>query len=222
MTRDNKLQEEITVTRDGSIITTDMLETDDVLSNAVYESLTNEQFNFTPIVVLGTDVTENPNVPYYIVNTSFQVGDKAYTTGNQISADVYSSLSTDNKNKVTTIAKSTLNSVETLPSGTDTKRYYFCTNAFTSSASDSYSIGAIISSNTYSTLLNEQKNFAIDGLVPSETSTLYVAREANIDQLSSDRIITVSYWYDYIESDETGSSYENIREKHIVNMKISC
>nr|MCR5641946.1 T9SS type A sorting domain-containing protein [Prevotella sp.] len=55
---------------------------------------------------------------------------------------------------------------------------------------------------------------------PTETSTLYVSRETDINDLSQDKIVTVEYWYEYVESDETGNSYETIRERHVVNIRI--
>ena len=207
------LTNSVDITRGGEPQNTNELEYNDVLQNTVYESLINYQYNYTPIVVLASDIHDN----YYVVKEDFQIGDKAYLVGNQLSKAEYDDLG-DNKIKIQVIPKSDLNAVDELPTGADQKRYYFCNKEYTSDAA--HSIGELISSDTYTSLKNEQKSFEIDGLIPSETSTLYVAREANIDQLSKDRIITVSYWYDYIEKDDSGLSYENVREKHVVNIHV--
>ena len=81
-------------------------------------------------------------------------------------------------------------------------------------------LGDIIHEGDYKTLKNEQRNFAINGTIPNEKSTLYVARDIDINSLSKDKILTAVYYYDYIESDGNGSSYEKIREYHVVNIHV--
>ena len=204
----------ITLTRNNTSVTTNEIQNGDVLDNVAYETgLINEQRHFSPIVIVGTDIR---NV-YYIVTELFQICDKVYLPGNVITEEVYGTLSDDNKKKVTTKSRQDFDNVEPLPaSGSESDtRYYFCTSNV-----NTYEVGKLIKESDYQALKNEQVGFVIDGTIPTQTSTLYVARETNIDQLSKDKIITVTYWYDYVESDETGSSYENIREKHVVNIHI--
>ncbi len=226
MTADNCLAEEVLVTRDGSQLMTNMLKMGDILKNTAYESLTNEQFKFTPITASGTDDADKV---FYVVKEGFQTGDNYYTVGNQITEAIYQGMTSSNKNKVALISRSSL---PNYPTGSETKSYYFCTRKYTAisphtdingvsyAVGDEVPVGTIISADHYNTLTNEQKNFEIDGKIPTSLTTLYVSREVDINQLSQDKIVTVIYWYEYIESDETGMSYETIRERHIVNIRI--
>ncbi len=215
----------VEVLRNGEIITTNEIHENDVLTNVAYEGLVNEQFNYTALVVAGEDET---STVYYLAKESFQVGDIYYCAGKQITEAVYDALA--DKSKVATVTKSQLPGY---PTGTDNVSYYFCCREYQAATAfdnlfgderyeTSYTVpvGEFISKDTYQTLMNEQTDFRIDGRVPTETSTLYVSRETDIKDLSQDKIITVAYWYEYIESDETGSSYETIREQHIVNVHV--
>ena len=187
----------------------------DRLNNIDFESLYNEKINFAPIeITTSTD----PSTTFYIVNTAFQVGDKYYRPGNQMTPEVYNEVyGTNDRNKVTekTFQEITGQSSELSQAAT----YYICTNAFTSrSTSVSYAVGQILNSTAYGSLVNEQQNFSISGDIPRETSTLYVARDVDINSLSKDKIITVKYYYDFVESDGTG--YDKMREYHIINVHI--
>ena len=205
---DDELTKAVDVKRGNTTVTgTKKLQHGDVLDNVNFEKLTNEQLDYSPIVVQGNDIHDN----YYVVKESFQVGDKIYNIGSQVSAEDFGRLSPENKNRVITVAKTSLTD---LPTGTGTKRYYVRIKGTDAE------VGAIKSETDYSHLTNEQINFTIEGIVPTEKSTLYVAREASIDQLSQDKIITVSYLYNYIEGDDEGSSYEYVRERHVVNIHI--
>ena len=221
------LEETVYVTRGGIHQSTDQLMTNDSLINTEYEKLTNEQFHFAPIVVSGNDPDDKI---YYIVNNDFQVGNDWYTVGQKIEESKYDLLSLENKANVSCINRSDL---PDLPTGLNIKRYYFCSKPYTAKTgitdvltsvtynpSDEIPIGIIIVEDEYGHLINEQKNFIINGVIPIETTTFYVAREIDINQLSEDKIITVTYLYEYIESDESGTSYETVLERHIVNILI--
>ena len=224
----------VEVTRGGSKQTVTMLQKGDVLVNTEFEKLENEQRHYTPIILQPSDDADKK---FYVVNEGFQVGDTWYSAGNQISDVVYDGLA-DNS-KVTVIDRS---SFPVKPTEGNV-RYYFCTssyqaitpvtdavkgNAYAANATIPvgtiiYDANATVDGNTvngYAALQNEQRNFSIDGKVPTETSTLYVARDVSIDDLSKDKVITVKYWYDYTESDLESNSYETIRERHIVNIHI--
>ena len=221
------LEETVYVTRGGIHQSTDQLMTNDSLINTEYEKLTNEQFHFAPIVVSGDDPVDKI---YYVVNNDFQVGNDWYTVGQKIEESKYDLLSLENKANVSCINRSDL---PDLPTGLNIKRYYFCSKPYTAKTgitdvltsvtynpSDEIPIGIIIVEDEYGHLINEQKNFIINGVIPIETTTFYVAREIDINQLSEDKIITVTYLYEYIESDESGTSYETVLERHIVNILI--
>ena len=53
-----------------------------------------------------------------------------------------------------------------------------------------------------------------------ETTTLYVSRDADYDDLSKEKIYTVIYQYDYEESDEDGKHITPISERHVVRIHI--
>ena len=81
--------------------------------------------------------------------------------------------------------------------------------------------GIIIGQGVYNGLKNFQQGFIIHGLSPTETSTLYVSAESDIHDLSTEKIITVIYLYEYEESDESGLNVMPVSERHIVNIHIN-
>ena len=191
-----------------------------------YEKLPNEKRHYAPI-----DVKEAGNV--YVVKSSFQVGNSPYAVGTTISASTYNSLGeTDQANIVT------LNFTDAQKN----KTFYFCrenyevgehtegvsvTNAsVTGSETGTYAdgqtvpIGLVISSESYNGLTNRQTGFTIHGIAPTETSTLFVSRESDIFDLSTEKIITVVYQYDYEESDVSGTHVTPISERHVVNIHL--
>ena len=78
----------------------------------------------------------------------------------------------------------------------------------------------VIRENDYGDLLNLQKDFTIHGIAPVETSTLYVSRNSDIFDLSTEKIITVIYKYDYEESDTEGTHITPVSERHVLNIHI--
>ncbi len=81
-------------------------------------------------------------------------------------------------------------------------------------------VGVVISSTEYDLLPNKQLGFTIHGVAPIETSTLYVSRYSDINDLSTEKIITVIYQYDYEESDESGAHITPVSERHVLNIHI--
>jgi hypothetical protein len=77
----------------------------------------------------------------------------------------------------------------------------------------------VIDIDKYTALTNKQANFTIHGTSPTETSTLYVTRNSDINDLSTEKIITVIYQYDYEETDTRGN-VTPISERHIVNIHL--
>ncbi|MBR4730289.1 MAG: T9SS type A sorting domain-containing protein, partial [Prevotella sp.] len=243
MTGTNTLNESVYVTpKDGTVpgsTPVNQLTSGDKLSNTEYEKLTNEQFKYTPIIVSGKDATDKY---YYVVKTSFGIGETWYAPGNQVTEAVYESMSESDRTRY--IIPVSRSSLPDLPTGDATKRYYFCTKEYPAvtpitdvrSAHTSYATGQTVPVGTiindenwtlndntvkgYEGLINEQLDFSIDGKIPNTTSTLYVAREVDIDKLQEDKVVTVMYWYEYVESDADGRSYETIRERHIINVHI--
>ncbi len=190
-----------------------------------YEKLPNEQRHYTPIDVDAAGT-------YYVVNTPFVVGNTPYAVGQTIEASVYNGLS--NKDLVTAL---------TFSSDDANKKFYYCRESYTIGENGSgksittynnqtYAVGATVPvgvviaegadgvEGTYKNLVNKQKNFTIHGVAPTEISTLYVARNSDIYDLSTEKIITVIYQYDYEETDESGLNLTPISERHVVNIHV--
>ena len=215
------------------------LNANDELQSTEFEKLPNEQRHYAPIAV------ENKNATYYVVKESFVHGSVAYAVGTTIDYETYMTDLTegernDNIAKLTNfpadnatyyycreeypIGEKGEGVVPTLVSisGTsgsiepreDGKDWVTVGTIINASYSDSNSKG-------YVDLPNYQTNFTIHGVSPTETSTLYVARNANINDLSTEKIITVIYKYDYEESDESGNHITPVTERHVVNIHIN-
>ena len=199
----------VTVTTLNSSTPKNTLTSGDELSRTVFESLPNEQRHYTPLTVTSADVAGGKTCTFYVVNTPLLIGPTPYTTGNLISKEDYDGLySTDpdlnQQGKVTKL--------EYTSPGT----YYFCRDPY-----DDVTVGTIISSDDYDDLTNLQKNFTIHGIAPTETSTLYVSRFSDIDDLSKEKIITVIYEYNYEESDVSGAHITPVTERHVLNIHIN-
>lgn len=180
----------------------------DKLSRIEYESLLNEKSHYFPFVVDNSKATT-----YYIVSREFQRANIYHPVGKTISEEMYNSLTQDQKNGITQITTSETS----YPTGT----YYFCVEDFIKNTTGAeVKNGTIIAQSEYDALPNYQVGFMVHGHSPIETSTLYVSRESDIQNLSEDRIITVEYKYTYKESDADGSGYETFVEKHVVNIHV--
>jgi len=206
------------------------------LTRTEYERLPNEQYHYAPISVSSTSDT------YYVVTKTIVLGDTPYAAGQVISKDTYDGLSgdIDNENPDDDGEKANVARL-TFPS---TGTYYYCREAYTIPNNDNghavssadgvtgatggeyaknteVPAGVVISEGTYETLTNMQVNFAIHGLAPTETSTLYVTRNSDIFDLSAEKIITVIYQYDYVESDMSGTHITPVSERHILNIHLN-
>ena len=203
-------------------------------SRAEYEALPNEQRHYTAVKAESAGT-------YYVVNTSFQIGNTPYTIGSTISSSIYESLGVSDRAYVTllkfdaagtyyfcredyTIGEhgegQTVTDIMTDGTGDDTgKRVVALTG--TTLSSGTVPLGTVISATNYNTLVehNKQKDFTIHGISPTETSTLYVSRESDIFNLSTEKIITVIYQYDYDEIDASGN-VTPLSERHVVNIHV--
>ena len=234
---DKKLPSKVTVTRGSSTISTDQLNTNDELLSTEFEKLPNEQHHYAAIQVAKAGGI------YYVVKESFVHGDKSYAVGITISSETYHSLtSTEQTSFITQLNFS---------SASEDKTYYYCREEYmvdekgggvkpasvnisgstggieTREGKDWVKVGTIInatddgSNKGYASLPNYQTDFTIHGESPMETSTLYVARNADINDLSKEKIITVIYKYDYEESDDAGMHVIPVTERHVVNIHIN-
>ena len=204
------------------------LETGKEYKRQEFEALPNEKRHYSGIVVNDKDAT------YYVVNTSFQIGNTPYAVGATISSSVYETLGDTDKGYITKLKFTT--------EGT----YYYCRENYTigekgdgvavncaagvtvngQQQSGSYSIndnvplGVVIDATNYVSLVNKQVNFTIHGIAPTEVSTLYVSRNSDIFDLSKEKIITVIYQYDYEEADALGNITPQ-SERHVVNIHLT-
>ena len=188
---------------------------------AEYEQILNEKSHYMPIKV------DDVNVAHYVVKETFEKANVYYPVGKVISAEEYSKLSELLKGKVTVFPANTFNSTGT---------YYYCTEGYIMSVKSekitncvgekkAYSgketlvpAGIVISKSDYDKLPNYQNGFIIQGHAPIQTTTIYVPRESDINNLSKDRVITVVYRYDYKEGE--GTSITHHSEKHIINIHL--
>ena len=193
------------------------------LTRTEYERLTNEQYYYVPI----TEAIANKT--YYIVKETFVLGDTPYAAGQEITSEIFTGLSSTDQAKVDQLTFAS--------DGT----YYYCREGYTIKSSEytdnskgavtdiktstNYTedvpAGIVISETNYDKLINNQKNFSIHGISPTETSSLYVASHSDIFDLSKEKIITVIYQYDYVESDMTGQHITPVSERHILNIHLN-
>ena len=201
----------------------------DELKRAEFERLTNEQRHYTPISPMAVN-----DYKVYVVKTPFQVGNSPYAVGQTISATEYSGLSDSNQDCIDIVEFS---------SGDKETTFYYCREAYTIDNTDGHPVrsihgdiyakgatvplGAVIEGTSttegytgYNGLTNNQKDFTIHGISPTETSTLFVSRESDIFDLSTEKIITVIYEYDYEESDTNGNTTP-VSERHVVNIHVT-
>ena len=220
----------VTVKRGTTTMNTNEVKKGDELDREAYESLPNEKRHYAPISV------DKAGGDYYVVKSAFIQGETPYAVGQVVEAETYASLA-DNHDNIVTLHFDA-------DSENKDRTYYFCRESYKvghngegadvsstgnvtgAEVSGSYTdgqdvpVGLVIDETNYGQLANRQLNFAIHGVAPIETSTLYVSRESDIYDLSTEKIITVVYQYDYEESDELGMHITPVSERHVVNIHI--
>ena len=193
------------------------------LSRTEYERLLNEQRHYSPIAVKEAGT-------YYVVKTEFIRGDSPYAVGQSISEEEYYDLSSDEKSYIQEL---------TFTEEQKNDTYYYCREGYTIATTGGKPVtsvsgintettyssgdvpkGIVITKDNYSQLTNNQKSFTIHGISPVETSTLYVSRYSDINDLSKEKIITVIYEYNYEESTTDGMTITPVSERHVVNIHI--
>ena len=198
------------------------------LTRQDYEQLTNEKYNYSPVKVSKTAAEGDD---FYIVKEGFSRGNMAYAKGQLINAGTYRALNTQERNNIDVLHFTNTSN--------DVKTYFYCRESHTSSkavtnlrsgsnvsddtsndAETAVTAGWVISKDDYKDLKNEQQHFLIKGDEPTESTTLYVSRESNIQDLSKEKIISVIYQYTYNEGDDTGENVELVNEMHIVNIHL--
>ena len=216
---------EKTVDGDKNDVSDNSIQNGDVLEREEYEKLINEQYHYAPI-----DVTaDNKDNPFYVVKTAFYYKEP-FAAGQVIDKDTYDGLPHTSELNLQ-------NKVDVLDfSGKADGTYYYCRDSYeiptngtsvqnldeskTYGTGDTVPLGTLIGSGAYSGLKNQQTSFTIQGVSPMETTTLYVTRDADYDNLSKEKIYTVIYQYDYEESDESGTHITPISERHVVRIHV--
>ena len=167
------------------------------------------------------------NGKIYVVKESFHRGDTPYAVGSTITEETFLSLEPEEQLMVDELQFAASDEVQT---------YYYCRHAYTigehgegvavtdikdevHSVGSTVGIGVVISADNFRDLPNKQTDFVIHGTAPEETSTLYVARNSDINDLSTEKIITVIYKYDYEETDLSGN-ITPYSERHVLNIHL--
>ncbi len=207
---------------------------DVVLNNVNFEKLPNEKRKFAMVNVTDEHLSEDNT--FYVVKNTFKVGDSYYTRGRVLIDTVYEKLKVDENTAASSVMQYSFAEVGV---------YYVCVDGFTNrnnlhvlnSDNGEYqltevtttektkgtgiAVGDVITKASYDEhVVNMQTGFQVQGTMPTETSTLYVPRSADVRDLSEDKIVTVVYEYTYLESDQEGVNFEEITERHIVNIRV--
>ena len=186
------------------------------INREAYEQVRNDQLHYTRLSVEAGSDTQR----FYIVNETMIDNGNPYAKGQDISEKDYNALSTANKEKVAT--------VDIQKEGSAAVKYY-CYEGYTPSTSFSTESGtagqqgSIISNTVFTNsteVPNYQKYFSIQGSEPTETTTLYVSRESNAKDVTSEKIISVVYQYTYYEADDEGEGVSLVNELHVVNIHL--
>ena len=230
------VSEAVRVKRNGTNQDVTTIMQDDILESTVFETLLNEQSNYAPIAVTKAGT-------FYVANKAFFLGEP-FAAGQVIDKDTYDALPTTERSENVDVltfdtpgtyyyCRQPYTIATTAKGGKPVKAYMTngsITAGTTIAVENKVPTGFIISQNGdgvgssyqygYRSLTNQQTGFIISGESPMETSTLYVSNDANINDLSTEKIITVIYQYDYEESDESGLNITPISERHVVNIHV--
>ena len=182
------------------------------ITREAYEKVRNDQLHYTRIAVDAGNDTQT----VYIVTENIINKGTPYAKGQDISEKDYNSLTGANQNKV---------DVVNIPKEASATVKYYCYENYTPKQGSSVSgqKGSVISNSVFNdniNVLNYQKNFSIQGAEPTETTTLYVSRESNAKDVTSEKVISVVYQYTYYEADDEGEGVSLVNELHVVNIHL--
>ena len=187
----------------------------DVISSTDYENyIKNEQLHYTRIQVEKGSDTQT----VYIVKQNIINNGTPYAKGQDISEKDFNALTPENKALVATVD---------FQKASDTQILYYClddytpSNNLTTERGTAGKAGSVISALTFTDdVPNNQKDFTIQGAEPTETTTLYVSRESNAKDVTSEKVISVVYQYTYYEADDEGEGVSLVNELHVVNIHL--
>lgn len=168
------------------------------ISREKFEMVQNDQRHYTRVLIAAGGQT------VYIANDNFFDKGIPYAKGQSLSEEEYDNLS--DKSKVT---------VKAVPNGTSPETMYYCYEAY-----GSVREGDVISASAFAALPNYQRLFTIQGIEPTETTTLYVSRESVFKDVTKEKVISVVYQYTYYEDDDEGNGVSLTNELHVVNIHL--
>ena len=200
-----------------------------------FEKLANEKRHYVQIATNTQEWGENVNhIDLYVVAEEFGKAGRVYNYGEVISATDFNKLDlADQQSYIKTLtityngtseysySYNGTNGTVSGPADGGAVTCYLCTNGYTKPGTGTtVAANTLISEETYSDLMNYQKDFEVVAAIPREKSALYVSRDCDIYDFTEDRIFTIIYRYSYSEpNDETGV-YKNVSERHILNIRV--
>ena len=188
------------------------------ISREQYEKVRNEQLHYTRLTIDKASAGSPDTQIVYVVTENIINNGTPYAKGQDISEKDYKALTTLNKDKV---------DVLTFTKGDNSAVLYYCYETYTPTTTFNVQSGTpgqkgslILESVFSGDIPNYQKHFTIQGSEPTETTTLYVSRESNAKDVTSEKVITVVYQYTYYEAEEDGDGVSLVNELHVVNIHL--
>ena len=192
------------------------------ISREEYENcVPNDQIHYTAFKVPKEGLST-----LYVVNTTFNYAGTPYAKGQDISLKDYTYLVNNGKDGNVDVVN--LGSAYSTGSSED-RVFHYCFETYTPSATVEFDVengtacqkGSILTPTNFAKVPNRQKDFAIQGMEPTETTTLYVSRESTVKDVAKEKVITVVYQYTFYEEDEDNTgSYTQTNELHVLNIHL--
>lgn len=171
----------------------------DQISNADFETyIRNDKRHYTRVSVKPSGET------IYLANENFIYNGTPYGKGQVVDVDIYN-------------ANTSLVDKVTFDAG-DAVRYY-CYEDYTNANNSLVEKRTVINQSAYEALTNDQQYFVIQGMEPTERTTLYVSSESNALDVTKERIYTVVYQYTYYEDEDDGG-IKLTNELHVINIHL--
>ena len=174
------------------------------INRTEYEQIQNDQRHYTRITIPAHDY-----VDVYVALDNFYDHGTPIAKGQVLTVEDYGKLDYDNKQYLTE------DPVHLVNDDDSSINKYYCYEAYGSVAR-----GDVIEQSTYNALPNYQSQFAIQGVEPTETTTLYVSRESVFKDVTKEKVISVVYQYTYYEDDDEGDGVSLTNELHVVNIHL--
>ena len=213
--------ETLTFTNEKGTLT---VATGQTITNTQYEDyVVNEQKHYTHVSI--TEGTEK----IYIAKENFIHAGVPYGKGQNVSATDYANLklalSTAKLEEIVTevTIPDAIQTEATGHTGTSPLEKYYCYEGYSYTYNNqtlSGTMGDFLTTEQFGTKKNFQRQFTIQGKEPTETTTLYVSRESNAKDVTTEKVITVIYQYTYYEDADEGDGVSLTNELHVVNIHL--